>query len=52
MSRLTTHRSIANDSGAEGGALGYLYGATSTMIVGGLAAGAAFGLVKLLGVKE
>jgi hypothetical protein len=39
-------------SGAEGGVGGYIYGATSTMIVGGLAAGAAFGLVKVLGVKE
>ncbi|ORX35687.1 VIT family-domain-containing protein [Kockovaella imperatae] len=39
-------------TGATGGFGGYLYGATSTMIVGGLAAGAAFGLVKVLGVKE
>lgn len=39
-------------SGATGGAGGYLYGAVSTMIVGGLAAGAAFGLVKALGVEE
>ena len=41
-----------NYRGATGGWGGYLYGATSTMIVGGLAAGAAFGLVKVLGVKE
>lgn len=52
MSCAILYWSRADDSGAEGGALGYLYGATSTMIVGGLAAGAAFGLVKLLGVKE
>jgi hypothetical protein len=39
-------------SGAEGGWGGYLYGATSTMVVGGLAAGAAYGLVKALGVQE
>ncbi|ORY26178.1 VIT family-domain-containing protein [Naematelia encephala] len=39
-------------TGATGGAWGYIYGATSTMVVGGLAAGAAFGLVKALGVKE
>ena len=39
-------------SGATGGWSGYLYGASSTMVVGGLAAGAAFGLVKALGVKE
>ncbi|GFZ46796.1 hypothetical protein JCM24511_04016 [Saitozyma sp. JCM 24511] len=39
-------------TGAEGGWGGYLYGATSTMVVGGLAAGAAYGLVKALGVQE
>jgi hypothetical protein len=39
-------------SGAQGGFGGYLYGATSTMFVGGLAAAAAFGLVKLLDVRE
>lgn len=39
-------------TGATGGLYGYIYGATSTMVVGGLAAGAAFGLVKLLGVQE
>ena len=39
-------------SGATGGWGGYAYGAVSTMVVGGLAAGAAFGLVKVLGVKE
>ena len=38
--------------GAAGGVLGYLYGATSTMVVGCVAAGAAFGLVKAMGVKE
>lgn len=35
-------------SGAEGGFTGYLYGATSTLFVGGIAAAAAFGLVKVL----
>lgn len=39
-------------SGATGGVYGYVYGATSTTLVGGLAAGAAFGLVKALGVQE
>ena len=39
-------------TGATGGIGGYLYGATSTMVVGGVAAAAAFGLVKALGVKE
>ncbi|WWC61939.1 uncharacterized protein I303_104525 [Kwoniella dejecticola CBS 10117] len=39
-------------TGATGGWGGYAYGAISTMIVGGLAAGAAFGLVKVLGVQE
>ncbi|CAD6570990.1 MAG: hypothetical protein TREMPRED_000087 [Tremellales sp. Tagirdzhanova-0007] len=39
-------------TGAAGGVLGYLYGATSTMVVGCVAAGAAFGLVKAMGVKE
>ncbi|WVQ99475.1 hypothetical protein IAU59_006610 [Kwoniella sp. CBS 9459] len=39
-------------TGATGGWSGYAYGAISTMIVGGLAAGAAFGLVKIMGVEE
>ncbi|WVN91050.1 uncharacterized protein L203_106297 [Cryptococcus depauperatus CBS 7841] len=39
-------------TGATGGWYGYAYGAISTMIVGGFAAGAAFGLVKALGVQE
>ncbi|KAK8864608.1 hypothetical protein IAR55_001858 [Kwoniella newhampshirensis] len=39
-------------TGAEGGWRGYAYGAVSTTIVGGFAAGAAFGLVKALGIKE
>ena len=39
-------------SGASGGYLGYIFGATSTMVVGGVAAGAAFGLVKAMGVQE
>lgn len=38
-------------TGATGGVGGYLYGAISTMMVGGLAAGAAFGLVRLLEVE-
>ncbi|KIR54013.1 membrane fraction protein [Cryptococcus gattii Ru294] len=37
-------------TGATGGWYGYAYGAVSTMIVGGFAAGAAFGLVKALDV--
>lgn len=39
-------------TGARGGVWGYAWGCVSTLIVGGLAAGAAFGLVKALGVKE
>lgn len=39
-------------TGATGGYGGYLWGAVSTMIVGGIAAGAAFGLVKLMGIEE
>lgn len=35
-------------TGATGGYGGYLYGATSTLFVGGIAAAAAFGLVKVL----
>ena len=35
-------------SGAKGGVLGYVWGAVSTLLVGGAAAAAAFGLVKLL----
>lgn len=35
-------------TGATGGIGGYIYGSVSTMVVGGIAAGAAFGLVKLL----
>ncbi|KIR59657.1 membrane fraction protein, partial [Cryptococcus bacillisporus CA1873] len=38
-------------TGATGGWYGYAYGAVSTMIVGGFAAGAAFGLVKALDVQ-
>ncbi|TYJ57757.1 hypothetical protein B9479_001611 [Cryptococcus floricola] len=39
-------------TGATGGWSGYVYGAVSTMIVGGFAAGSAFGLVKVMGVQE
>ncbi|WVO19338.1 uncharacterized protein IAS62_000617 [Cryptococcus decagattii] len=39
-------------TGATGGWYGYAYGAVSTMIVGGFAAGAAFGLVKALDVQD
>lgn len=39
-------------TGAEGGWRGYLYGAVSMTLVGGFAAGAAFGLVKVMGVEE
>ncbi|OXB37972.1 hypothetical protein LQV05_001421 [Cryptococcus neoformans] len=39
-------------TGATGGWYGYAYGAISTMIVGGFAAGAAFGLVKALDVQD
>ncbi|WVQ73921.1 hypothetical protein IAR50_003502 [Cryptococcus sp. DSM 104548] len=39
-------------TGAAGGWSGYVYGAVSTMIVGGFAAGSAFGLVKVMGVQE
>ena len=39
-------------TGATGGWYGYAYGAISTMIVGGCAAGAAFGLVKVLDVQD
>ncbi|KAL7421813.1 Protein ccc1 [Cryptotrichosporon argae] len=39
-------------TGATGGYGGYIWGSVSTMVVGGLAAGAAYGLVKLLGVQE
>ena len=39
-------------TGATGGIGGYLYGATSTMVVGGVAAAAAYGLVKAMGVQE
>jgi len=38
--------------GATGGAGGYLYGAVSTTVVGCVAAGAAFGLVKAMGVQK
>lgn len=39
-------------TGATGGYGGYLWGAISMVIVGGIAAGAAFGLVKLMGIEE
>lgn len=38
----------ARVTGAGAGASGYVYGAVSTLLVGGLAAGAAFGIVKAL----
>jgi hypothetical protein len=38
--------------GARGGVGGYVYGAVSTAVVGGLAAAAAFGLVKAMHVRE
>jgi VIT1/CCC1 family predicted Fe2+/Mn2+ transporter len=38
----------ARVTGAGVGAGGYIWGAISTLTVGGLAAGAAFGIVKLL----
>ena len=38
----------ARVTGASVGAGGYIWGAVSTLLVGGLAAGAAFGIVKLL----
>lgn len=37
-------------TGATGGVRGYAWGAVSTMLVGGVAAGAAFGIVRLLEV--
>lgn len=39
-------------TGATGGYGGYLWGAVSTTIVGGIAACAAFGLVKAMGIEE
>lgn len=39
-------------TGAAGGYRGYLWGAVSMTLVGGFAAGAAFGLVKVMGVEE
>ncbi|TXT07211.1 hypothetical protein VHUM_03381 [Vanrija humicola] len=39
-------------TGATGGIRGYIWGAVSMLIVGGLAAGCAFALVKILGVEE
>ncbi|ORX39611.1 VIT family-domain-containing protein [Kockovaella imperatae] len=39
-------------TGAKGGFGGYLYGATSTLIVGAIGAGAAYGLVRAMNVKE
>jgi VIT1/CCC1 family predicted Fe2+/Mn2+ transporter len=39
-------------TGAKGGWLGYLYGATSMALVGGLAAGSAYGLVRAMGVHQ
>lgn len=38
-------------TGATGGYGGYMYGATSMMVVGGIAAGAAFALVKIMDVQ-
>lgn len=43
---------LVTHSGATGGYLGYLWGSVSTTIVGGVAAGAAYGLVKAMGVQE
>ena len=43
---------ILKRRGAAGGFKGYLYGAVSMAIVGGLAAGAAYGLVKVMHIKE
>lgn len=39
-------------TGATGGVGGYVWGAISMLFVGGLAAGCAFALVKILGVEE
>lgn len=39
-------------TGGRGGFGGYAWGAFSTMVVGGVAAGAAYGLVKVMGVNE
>jgi VIT1/CCC1 family predicted Fe2+/Mn2+ transporter len=39
-------------TGATGGYRGYLWGAVSMTLVGGFAAGAAFGLVEVMGVTE
>ncbi len=39
-------------TGATGGYRGYLWGAISMTLVGGFAAGAAFGLVEVMGVTE
>jgi len=35
-------------TGAGAGTYGYVWGAVSTLFVGGLAAGAAFGIVRIL----
>lgn len=35
-------------SGAEGGVRGYVWGAVSTLLVGGMAAAAAYGIVAML----
>lgn len=35
-------------TGAQGGVSGYVWGAVSTLFVGGAAAGAAFGIVKAI----
>ena len=35
-------------SGAQGGFKGYIWGAVSTLLVGGMAAGAAYGIVAAL----
>ena len=39
-------------TGAKGGWRGYFYGAVSTLVVGALGAGAAYGLVRAMNVKE
>ena len=39
-------------TGATGGAGGYIWGAVSTLLVGGFAAGAAFGIVRALEASE
>jgi VIT1/CCC1 family predicted Fe2+/Mn2+ transporter len=48
VSRKFQVETVLMSSGATGGVGGYVYGATSTLFVGGIAAAAAFGLVKVL----